>query len=180
MGLGSCLEIIESVAVIASSVIGGISLVIMARTLRSERNSATFQVARSLRDDEQEARELISGLPDDLFTILIEEMKSFEVKSGDDFTRFLSLGRYRSLRRVGFFYEYLGMLVKRKAIPFDVVFDLFSFPEGFWKSSEGFVGLARRYQPDFWENFEYLFSRYDEVEREKWGSNMFESGERNK
>lgn len=75
--------------------------------------------------------------------------------------------KYNDLREIGYHYEYTGILVKNKILPFKVLFSLIPFPDKFWKESSEFCSLMREnYVNEFWENFEYLQKRY-ERERKK-------------
>lgn len=163
------LEIMESAAVIVAAVIAGISLAIMAQSSRQERVSISFQMAKSIKDEEREVHRLMSGLPDNVFERLVDQARALPVTCGDDLVHLYGGAEYAGLREIGFFYEFLGLMVKRGVVPFETAFELFYFPEGFWKEAQLFLAYARTYCPDFWENMEYLAELYIDKENRLWG-----------
>lgn len=99
-----------------------------------------------------------------LTTILGKKQKL----SQQDFFNIYSKKEYKYIRQIGYFYEYLGIIVRKKAIKLSLIFSLFSFPDEFWEQAESFrsivihkVGIS-----DFWENFWYLQKRYKK--RRSW------------
>ena len=73
----------------------------------------------------------------------------------------------KELLRLGGFYEEVGVLVRRDFIDFILVFDMVPFPDQIWKSAQSVIaGIRRDWIPDFWENFEYLHSRYEAQRKE--------------
>ncbi|WP_020603136.1 DUF4760 domain-containing protein [Spirosoma spitsbergense] len=69
--------------------------------------------------------------------------------------------KYNAIREIGYHYEYMGLIIKNKVLPFNVLFSLIQFPDTFWDESGVFVCLMREnYTVDFWENFEYLQKKY--------------------
>lgn len=163
------LDVAESVAVIIASIIAGASLIFMARSSRQERLSASFQMAKSIKDEEREIHKLRAALPRDIFDQLLDQAHAMPVTCGDDLVQLYGRAEYAGLREVGFFYEFLGLMVRRGAVPFDIAFELFYFPEGFWREAQSFLTYARIYCPDFWENMSYLADLYSEKERGLWG-----------
>jgi hypothetical protein len=75
--------------------------------------------------------------------------------------------KYNELREIGYHFEFIGTLVRRKIIHFKVIFDIISFPDDLWlKTSEFRKVMKRSYFRDFWENFGYLNSDFQR-ERKK-------------
>jgi hypothetical protein len=84
-----------------------------------------------------------------------------ENPSSDDINLIYGKQEYSELREVGYHYEYIGILIKRKILPLELCFDLLPFPDKFWNESKEFVNIMReKYLSDFWKNFEYLQEKY--------------------
>lgn len=80
---------------------------------------------------------------------------------GDIFTEIYFSHKYKDLRKTGYHYEYLGILIKYKMIPFNLVFDLITWPDDFWNESYYLRSVVRNHWiPDFWVNAEYLHDLY--------------------
>lgn len=75
-----------------------------------------------------------------------------------DATPIVSVGRH---------YEQLGALVRLGYIDFDLVYEIIPFPDEFWDATAPIRTGARsnwsrgKGLPDFWKNFEYLKTLYD-------------------
>lgn len=68
---------------------------------------------------------------------------------------------YKKIREIAIHYEFIGVLVKHKMLPFNLVFDLITFPDDIWNNSQDLIKVMREYWlPDFWENFEFLHDKY--------------------
>ena len=98
--------------------------------------------------------------------------------------RFSSLGEYRSgkelyyaipgLSETGRHYEHLGAMVKLGYIDFDLIFEVISFPDQFWETTEPVMktiqanwGGKGKVLPDLWVNFRYLRQRYHDQRKAK-------------
>lgn len=71
------------------------------------------------------------------------------------------------LSEVGRHYEQIGAMVNLEYIDFDLVFEVITFPDDFWDSSETVMAAIRKNWngkdkplPDLWKNFSYLRDRY--------------------
>lgn len=68
---------------------------------------------------------------------------------------------YKKIREIAIHYEFIGVLVKHKMLPFKLVFDLITFPDDIWSNSQDLIKVMREcWLPDFWENFEFLHDKY--------------------
>jgi hypothetical protein len=84
-----------------------------------------------------------------------------KIVCGNIFTDIYFNKKYKDLRKAGYHYEYLGILIKYKMIPFKLVFDLITWPDDFWNESYYLRSIVRdHWLPDFWENAEYLHDLY--------------------
>lgn len=122
-----------------------------------------------LRKEEMVVRERMKKAMKEL-QALTGEIRENEMDK-DAFYVIFSSKKYKNVRRAAYFYEYMGLIVKKHSIPFRMIFSLFSFPDKFWKSAEPLMEIVRQKIgiKDFWENFEYLHKRY-EKKRQKFGS----------
>ena len=84
-----------------------------------------------------------------------------KIVCGNIFTDIYFDKKYKDLREAGYHYEFLGILIKYKMIPFKLVFDLITWPDDFWNESYYLRSIVRtHWLPDFWENAEYLHDLY--------------------
>jgi hypothetical protein len=91
-----------------------------------------------------------------------------ENPNSDDINLIYGKQEYSELREVGYHYEYIGILIKRKILPLELCFDLLPFPDKFWNESKEFVNIMReKYLSDFWKNFEYLQEKYKSERKNK-------------
>ncbi len=70
---------------------------------------------------------------------------------------------YETLREFAFHYEYIGFLVLRNRLDFDVVFDTISFPNWliFSQEADQIISSGRVQTPDFWCGTSYLYRSYE-------------------
>ncbi len=71
------------------------------------------------------------------------------------------------LGEVGRHYEHLGAMLKLGYVDFDLIFEVVSFPDDFWDSTQPLMTVIRenwggegKPLPDLWVNFGYLRERY--------------------
>lgn len=97
--------------------------------------------------------------------------KWIESKSGifsfNEFYEELSLDKYKHLRQIMYFYEELGLLVRKHQVSFKQVFSLIYFPDELSTQIRILRSRVILYKPDFMENYDYLYKRY-EKERKKY------------
>jgi hypothetical protein len=99
--------------------------------------------------------------------ILNEEIKTLEndpnIKEREFFYESLFNGTfYDELREFAYHYEFISVLIKNKIISFDLAFEIFRFPDPFWKNARCLLKPMREhYVADFWKNTEDLYSRYE-------------------
>lgn len=83
---------------------------------------------------------------------------------GPDFFQDIYTGKeYETLREFAFHYEYIGFLVLRNRLDFDVVFDTISFPNWLIHSQQAdrIISSGRVQTPDFWCGTDYLYHSYE-------------------
>lgn len=78
----------------------------------------------------------------------------------------LSKEKYKELRIILNFYEYLGSIVKMHQISFKQVFSIMYFPEELNKDVEILHEKVKEKKRDFLENYDYLYAKYEKA-REK-------------
>ena len=71
---------------------------------------------------------------------------------------------YKHLKHVsavGLFYDYVGVMVKKRIVDFSLLFEVLPFPYMFWADTKDFrESMQEVTYANFWENFEYLSDRY--------------------
>lgn len=114
-----------------------------------------------LRNEEIKIRKKIHKSKDSIQKLTDILVKNPQL-SQQDFFNIYGKKKYKYIRQIGYFYEYLGIIVKKRAIKFSVIFSLFSFPDEFWEQTETFrsIVIHKVGIPDFWENFSYLQKKY--------------------
>lgn len=75
--------------------------------------------------------------------------------------------KYRDLRAILNFYEYLGSIVKMHQISFKQVFSIMYLPEELSKDVKILHERVKKKQSDFLENYDYLYVKYERA-RKKW------------
>ena len=101
-----------------------------------------------------------AALKDESWT-LEEKRKAFqEFYAGNDFAK---------LKDVAFHYEYLGQLIYRKKLDFDVTFATITFPDSIFaeffteddtNEKRQFLEDVREFTPDFWQGVEFMYASY--------------------
>lgn len=80
-----------------------------------------------------------------------------------DFDNIYLLPYWEDLRAFAFHYEYMGYLVLREQLNFDIVFDTVAFPN--WlitdEDAKKVIHDGRFNTPDFWNGSEYLYKSYE-------------------
>ncbi len=75
--------------------------------------------------------------------------------------------RLRNIAAIGIFYEHLAVLVNKKIVKFELLFEIMPFPDRFWNDTREFQEkMGAISYADFWKNFEQLHDLYA-VEREQ-------------
>ena len=80
----------------------------------------------------------------------------------------IDAGRIPYVISVGHHYEALGTFIQKGYIDFKLVYEIISFPDGFWDATAEVRDWGRtnfrngKGLPDFWKNFEWLRTRYYE------------------
>jgi hypothetical protein len=74
-----------------------------------------------------------------------------------DIPEILNSNEWRIVRQAGAFFEFLGILVKRKYLDSDMVFDMIYVNPNAWaRVSETVYKIRQDYNADLWINWEYL------------------------
>lgn len=127
--------------------------------------SNQFQAFRTIVEESRSLKSLRDELEQDGLPSYESLKKKYHsvhgIKSAPELTKVLHLGG---------FYEEVGVLIRRDFIDFTLVFDMVPFPDQIWKSAQSIiVGIRRDWIPDFWENFEYLHTRYEASRKQARG-----------
>jgi hypothetical protein len=136
-----------------------IALIFTAIQIKLAKRTILFNGFKSIYDDHFRIRKHFEKA----VTQREELLTSLKINSNqEDINLLYGKQDYAELREVGYHYEYIGILVKRKILPLELCFDLLPFPDKFWNDSQEFIKVMREnYLPDFWENFEYLKEKYN-------------------
>lgn len=121
-----------------------------------------------LRQEEAQVRIIMNEAKAET-TKLTKELKKRPTMNRERFFQVFGDGNYNNIRKIGYFYEYLGLIVKKKSIPFAMIFSLFSFPDMFWDETKEIRKIICKEIAidDFWVNFEYLQKKYQKRRRMK-------------
>ncbi len=66
-----------------------------------------------------------------------------------------------NLSKIGHYFDHVGLLVNKKLIDFDLVFELLPFPYKFWEDTQEFRKVMQELTySDFWNQFNYLHEQY--------------------
>lgn len=77
----------------------------------------------------------------------------------------LSKEKYKELRIILNFYEYLGSIVKLHQISFKQVFSIMYFPEELSKDVKILHEIVKKKKRDFLENYDYLYTKYERARK---------------
>lgn len=70
--------------------------------------------------------------------------------------------------RVGQFYEMVGVLVRKRLVDFDLLFEVLPFPDKFWQDTREFREVMQQVTySDFWYNFEFLETVYQQARKQR-------------
>ena len=144
-----------------------ITIVILILNFRRTKKSNDFIAIGELKKEEQQIRECISKCDED-----IEKMNIF-LKENPNLHReqfFKEFSKFENIRKIAYFYEYLGIMIHNKSLDFKIVFKLFSFPDEFWKKTACIrsfvinnVGIS-----DFWQYFKFLEIKYSDARNKQY------------
>lgn len=69
--------------------------------------------------------------------------------------------RLKNIEAIASFYDYVGVLVKKDIIKFDILFEVLPFPYIFWEDTEEFRDAFQAITyAEMWQNFYYLHNLY--------------------
>jgi hypothetical protein len=161
------LEIVDLIQ-IGASLATIVTLFLVIRQVDLARNANSFNALKSVYDENLQIRKLYDEgvIQANKFLLEIADLEeNINIKS------IYGQEKYNELREIGYHFEFIGTLVRRKIIPFKVIFDIISFPDDLWlKTNEFRTVMKRSYFRDFWENFGYLNSEFQK-ERKKTVTN---------
>jgi hypothetical protein len=170
------LDTLEKVTRIASSltVILGVVVVVMgifsavdegSRAVKSMRLSSLPYIQELIRNDTAFRPKIAVFLEsydsEQLMVLLTQYETGSAAYYSGDLIHFREIGRH---------YDLMGALVKLDYIDFDLLYAVVPFPDDFWTETEAFREELRVRNwdtdgglPDFWENFEFLGTLYDQA-----------------
>lgn len=119
-----------------------------------------------LRKEESQVRIMMNEAKEEIKR-LTKELKKKPTINRERFFELYGSDEYKHIRKIGYFYEYLGLIVRKKSIPFPMIFSLFSFPDVFWnRTAEIRKIICEEIDiDDFWINFGYLQKKYQKERR---------------
>lgn len=100
---------------------------------------------------------------DEVFDKYPEELESWKYRLLEsDFSP--TMAYYNQLgiiSRIGSFYDYVGMLLQKGLLDFDLCFEMVPFPYKFWEDTQEFRKIMKQATyAEFWDFFESLHNRY--------------------
>lgn len=81
------------------------------------------------------------------------------------FYKELNKDRYRNLRGMLYFYEYIGSVVKMHEISYNQIFSLIYFPDDLNNKLKYIISKTRKMKPEFLENYCCLRSKFEKTRR---------------
>lgn len=86
-----------------------------------------------------------------------------DLSSDSNFDDIYVKDAYKDLRALAFHYEYIGYLVLRNRLNFDIAFDTITFPNWLIASREArkIMKYGREVTPDLWNGAEHLYLTYE-------------------
>lgn len=81
------------------------------------------------------------------------------------FYKELNKDRYRNLRGMLYFYEYIGSVVKMHEISYNQIFSLIYFPDDLNNKLQYIISKTRKMKPEFLENYCCLRSKFEKTRR---------------
>jgi hypothetical protein len=113
-----------------------------------DKNGELRKQFNKLRNDQPPYNELVRKFSDPLVLRYLEQLEP--------------------LFQIGHHYEYIGLLVRKKLIKLDIVFELIPVDKDIWVQSKPIRNYLReRWLPDWWENWEYLHNKYEELRNKR-------------
>lgn len=172
------LDIIVKITQILVSVFAFITLIVLLINQKRSRSNNFYLTLTELRKEEHDVRLCMDAAKKE-----IEELEKY-LKEHTNITRetfydVFGSSSYVNLRKIAYFYEYLGIMVYTKSIDFKIIFFLFSFPDNFWKKTAYIrnVVINSLEIVDFWQFFAYIENNYRN-ERHKQYSKLSKSSKR--
>ncbi len=69
--------------------------------------------------------------------------------------------RLGTISQIGLFYDWVGLLVRKGLLDFDLCFEVVPMPYKFWADTQEFRAMMKEATySEFWDPFEYLHGRY--------------------
>lgn len=87
--------------------------------------------------------------------------------TSSEFYEEFSRKKYKELRQVLYFYEYLGSIVRTHQVSFNQVFSVIYFPDELSQQAQRLQAKVALVKPDFLENYIYLYQRYKKMRIKK-------------
>ena len=71
--------------------------------------------------------------------------------------------KLKHISTIGQFYDYTGVLIQKRLVPFSLVFEVLPFPHLFWEETEEFrANMQELTYADFWSHFAFLHEQFTE------------------
>lgn len=144
------LEIALSIITVVVTCFTAIQVHMMKDINHMEMSHNIFDDNQTFRRDMHKAHEELRKLADSL-------------TPDTDFDEIYLLADWENLRAFAYHHEYMGYLVFRDRLNFDIVFDTVAFPNWLINSPEAkkVIAAGREHTPDFWNGSTHLFLCYE-------------------
>jgi hypothetical protein len=153
--VGTWVQIFANIAITIAVIFGALQL-----RLSSKTSSATL--LRDLFDKNAELRNNFNNLRDNAppYDELVDQYP-------DVFT-LRTLPQLEPLFQIGHHYEYIGLIVKKRFIKLEIVFELIPVDKDIWVNSEPIRNhLRKHWLADWWDNWEYLHNKYEKLRNKR-------------
>lgn len=155
------LDMIVDITQVLVGIFAFVTLIILLVNQKRSRSNNFYLTLSELRKEEHKVRMCMSAAEKE-----VKELEKY-LKNNTNITREIFYdvfggSSYENLRKIAYFYEYLGIMVYTKSINFKIIFFLFSFPDNFWKKTAYIrnVVINSLEIVDFWQFFAYIENRY--------------------
>lgn len=144
-------------AIVAVSFLG--SLIIAAYHLNAYRRASVIAATHEIMDDYYA---LIENRAFEKYEDDLNQWKNNVIESEFNTGTFY-YNNVQYLSRIGQFYDHVGLMVYKKLIDIDLLFEILPFPDKFWEDCNEFRTIFREASYNrFWYHFEYLRDLYVE------------------
>jgi hypothetical protein len=134
--------------------------------LHVKKDSSTSKTISCLTEFFPEYKKVMSNI-DKALSESEELFAYLDKKDFSDFNKVYYSEKYKTFRKVGYFYELLGTMVRQNEINKEFVLYYFSFPIEFFRKTKKIRDIitGENCLPDYWGSFCYLCAFYNEEKK---------------